>query len=147
MIKIFNTKLDVQINIELEDWVTFTPLDYQDVPNVIIELKNGFDFSRHARQCDDCGKFLSEFGSNTLDWYISYSGKIKRLDLSTLNSKEYYNNQIVFTNSEHDYGTKLKLMIHSLSTDKNDIQEYLERVLKNEDYETACKIRDLDKVD
>lgn len=145
MISIFNKKLDFQINIGKVDWITFMPREFEEVPNVVIEMKNGFNFMRHGETCKECGKFLSDFGSNTLDWFIKYDDKIKRLDLSTLGSKEYFSNHIVFTNSIYDYGTRLKLIIHPLTTEKEDIQKYLAELIEREDYETACLVRDLDK--
>lgn len=145
MISIFNKKLDVRINIGDVDWITFMPREYEEVPNVVIELKNGFDFMRHARTCAECGKFMDAFGTKTLDWYISYNDNTKRLDLSTLNSKEYFNNHLVFTNSYYDYGTRIKLIIHQLSTNKEEIESYLQELVQREDYETACLIRDLDE--
>jgi protein-arginine kinase activator protein McsA len=147
MIKIFNKKLDIQINIGNVDWVTFTPRDYEEVPNVIIEFKNGFNFFEHAENCTDCGRFFSDFGSKTFDWYIEYMDKVKRLDLSTLDGKEYYNNKIQMNYSLHTFGTTMKLIIHSLSTDTADIEKYKEWLIENEDYETACLLRDLHKID
>ncbi|MFD0962501.1 hypothetical protein [Pseudofulvibacter geojedonensis] len=147
MISIFNKKLEVHINISDVDWIKFTPREYEDIPNVIIEMKNGFDFIRHSQTCDECRKFVSALATNSLDWYISYNDKIKRLDLSTLNSKEYYNNHLTYTNSDYNYGTTIKLIIHPLSTDKVDIENYLQELLEREDYETACLIRDLTPIE
>lgn len=147
MISIFNKKLDVQINIGDVDWIQFTPREYDDIPNVIIEMKNGFDYMRHAQTCDECGKFISALGTKSLDWYISYNNKIMRLDLTTLNSKEFFNNHLTYTNSYYKYGTTMKLIIHPLSTNKADIENYLKELIEKEDYETACLIRDLTPLD
>lgn len=146
MITIFNKKLNTEIYIDDKaDWVTFTPRYYDEIPYVIIELKHGFNFTHHASNCKDCKSFLNAFGTKTLDWYINFCDKTKRLDLSTLNSKECFNNQINFTISKFDYGTRLKLMIHPLSTKKKDIENYLAELIKDENYDEACLIRDLDK--
>lgn len=147
MISIFNKKLGVQINIADVDWVIITPREYDEIPNVIIEMKNGFNFMRHAQSCDECAKFVSALGTKTLDWYISYNNKVKRLDLTTLNSKEFFNNQLSYINSYYNYGTTMKLIIHPLSTDKEDIETYLQELLEREDYETACLIRDLTPIE
>jgi hypothetical protein len=145
MISIFNKKLDTLIKIGNVDWITFMPREYEDKPNVIIEFGNGFHFARHAQKCEDCGLFLKAFGSKTLDWYITYNEKIHRLDLSTLGSKDYYDNEIKFTSSTYNYGTRMKLIIHPMTTDDGDIQSFLKRAIADEDYETACLIRDLEK--
>lgn len=89
MIKIFNRKLEAEILInENSSWIQFNPRDYEDKPYVIIELKE-FSFPQHAYECNDCGKFLSAFGQNSLDWYISYSNKIFRLDTSKIRGIQY----------------------------------------------------------
>lgn len=147
MISIFNKKNDVQINIDDVFWVQFSPREYDDIPNVIIELKNGFDFIRHSLSCEDCGKFVAAFGTKSLDWYISFNNKIMRLDLSTLNSNEFYNNQLTYTNSYYNFGTTIKLIIHPLSTNKLEIENYLKQLIEKEDYETACLVRDLTPID
>lgn len=100
----------------------------------------------HAMTCDDCTQFVKAFGTKSLDWYIYYNEKTKRLDLSTLNSKKFYNNHIRYINSDYKHGTTMKLIIHPLSTDKADIENYLQELIKKEDYETACLIRDLNKL-
>jgi len=142
MIKIFNPKLEVEILIEQSEWVSFMPRDYEDIPNVILEFQNGFNFIAHAKICNDCKQFVKAFGTKNIEWYIKYNNKIMRLDLSDFSNK-YNSNKINFTNSYYMYGSRLKLNIHELSLDKEEIQKYLDVLISNEKYEEACMVRDL----
>lgn len=143
MIRIFNPKLNTQIIIEKSDWVNFMPRDYEDIPNVIIEFKNGFNFLKHAKTCKGCKRFVQDFGKSTIEWYIQFNEKTLRLDLSNFKEGSYYSNKASFTSSSYMYGSTLKLIVHKLSTDKEEIQAYLNELVKNERFEEACMVRDL----
>tara|TARA_B100001971_G_C18130634_1_gene504608 strand:+ start:154 stop:597 length:444 start_codon:yes stop_codon:yes gene_type:complete len=144
MIKIFNKKLNSEILIdETVDWIQFNPRDYEDKPYVIIEMKE-FSFLHHAENCTDCKKFLDSFGKESVDWYISYSDKIFRLDTQQIGMKGYPQNEIKLTTmSEYNSGTKMTLVFHSLPTNKIELQKLLESAVDNEEYENACILRDL----
>lgn len=143
MIRIFNPKLNTEIIIEKSEWVTFMPRDYEDIPNVIIEFHNGFNFLTHAKTCKDCQKFVQAFGTLNMEWYIQFNEKILRLDLVNFNNDSYYSNKASFTNSSYVYGSTLKLKVHKLSTNKEEIQAYLNELVKKERFEEACMVRDL----
>jgi hypothetical protein len=147
MITIFNNKLNVTIEFDATDWIQFTPRLYEDPPNVIIEMKNGFNYFHHAHTCEDCKTFIQALGIDSLDWYISYDQVIKRLDMASIGGREYYVNSLVYEVSSYTQGTKLKLIIHPLGTSEKERQEYLQELVDREDYEGACKIRDLKPIE
>jgi hypothetical protein len=143
MIKIFNSKLGAEILIdESVDWIQFNPRDYEEIPYVIIEFKE-FDFPRHAIKCSDCRAFMDSLGSETVDWYITYSNKKFRLNLKHFGQDTYPKNQITVTMSDYNPGTKLTLVFHELPTDKEQLDLLLKQAELDEDYENACVIRDL----
>lgn len=143
MISLFNKKLDVKILIdEKADWIHFNPRDYEDVPYVIIEMKE-FSFHHHASKCKDCKTFLESFGEESVDWYISYDSKIFRLDTERIGKSGYPQNEIKVTMSDYNPGTKMTLVFHKLPTDKEDLEVHLKSAEENEDYKKACVIRDL----
>jgi hypothetical protein len=145
MIKIFNRKLEAEILIdEHSSWIQFNTRDYEDKPYVIIELKE-FSFPQHAYKCEDCGKFLSAFGKDSLDWYISYSNKVFRLDTSKIGGIEYPSNEIKVTMSDYDPGTKMTLVFHELPTEVAKLQNLLKEAVEVENYTKACVLRDLIK--
>lgn len=143
MIKIFNKKLNSEILIdESVDWIQFSPRDYEEKPFVVIEMKE-FSFLQHANKCSDCKKFLDSFGKESVDWYISYSNKIFRLDTKQIGIKGHAENEIKVTMSDYNPGTKMTFVFHRLPTDKVELQNLLESAVDNEDYENACILRDL----
>lgn len=142
MIQIFNKNKNLSIQIEEANWVQFIPHDYEEEnPYVIIELR-GFNFFHHAENCDDCGSFLNDLGTNTLDWFISFQGKTRRLDMITLGKKE---NENMVTNilSEFDTGSKLKLNLHFLPTDKKELALFEKEYAINEEFEKAAIVHRL----
>ncbi len=145
MKRIFNKKIEAEILIdENVEWIQFNPRDYEEKPYVIIEMKQ-FNFAAHANKCSDCKKFLDSFGKESLDWYISYSDKVFRLDTGQIGQKGFPKNEIKFTISDYNPGTKLTLVFHKLPTDKTEIKTLLEIAVEKEDYENACILRDLIK--
>ncbi|MGG5485574.1 hypothetical protein [Gaetbulibacter sp. PBL-D1] len=143
MIKIFNKTLNSEILIdESADWIQFTPRDYEEKPYVIIEM-NKFNFLHHANKCSECKKFLDSFGQESVDWHISYSNKIFRLDTKQIGIKGYSENEIKVTMSDYNPGTKMTLVFHNLPNDKVELHNLLELAVVNEDYENACVLRDL----
>lgn len=142
MITIYNKRESFKI--EIDDTIpqiTFTPRDYEEVPFVKIQLK-GFNFHTHSLKCEDCKAFLNSFGKNSLDWFINYSGKTERLDLSSFGS-EYSQNQSTFRISEYESGSVLKLNLSTLPKDKQTIQRQLQVEIKLENYERCCILRDI----
>lgn len=143
MIKIFNRKIDSEILIdENVPWIQFYPRDYEEVPHVIIEMKD-FNFFKHSNNCNDCNKFLNSFGKESVDWYISYNCKIFRLSTSEIGSGKYLSNKITLFDSPYFSGTKITLLFNELPTDKNELQKLLDESLINEEYEKSCLLRDL----
>lgn len=145
MIKIFNTKQEVEILIDdAVDWIQFTPRDYEITPYLKIEMK-GFDFLTHAQNCGECRKFLDSYGNDDFNWIIEFNGKSFRLDMATLN-KGYGENQIKQVTSDMFSGSVLVLRFNKeLPVDKKELKLKLESVVSIEDYERACVIRDLIK--
>jgi hypothetical protein len=142
MITIFNKKQGFEISIDdLFPQVTFTPRDYEDIPFVQIELR-GINFHHHSQTCKDCKAFIASFGTNTLDWFISYSGKRKRLDLSNFSGK-YFDNHSTYKVSEFDNSSTLKLNLNKLPDSKEELEILLKEDIKSERYERCCIWRNL----
>ena len=142
MMRIFNKKKEIEILIDdAIPEVTFTPKDYEDNPSVIIELKN-FDFHRHTFKCKECDTFSKAFGTDTLDWFIGYLGKVKRLDLRNFGNN-YTSNNSIFKISEFYNGSILKLNISHIPDTLLGLQTLLENDIANENYEKCCVWRDL----
>lgn len=142
MIRIFNKKNGVEIIIDdTMPEVIFTPKDYEEIPHVKIELKN-IDFHRHTLKCTSCNTFLKAFGTDTLDWFIEYLGKTKRLDLSNFDNN-YSSNHSIFRDSEFYYGSILKLNISQIPNTAQALQALMERDIAKEDFEKCCIWRDL----
>lgn len=143
MIKIYNEKLRRSILIDDSvDWVIFTPRDYDDIAHVVIEFKD-FNYVMHAPHCPDCKDFTESFGKKSSDWYITWENKLFRLDTEHLGQKGYGMNQIKNTVSDYEDSSKLILIFHALPTEKSELESYLKRVIEEENYEEACRIRDL----
>ena len=84
-IRIFNPKSNHELVIDTTvSWVFFHPRAYEDKPCFEIKLINGFNLSRHALTCEDCGAFVKSFGKETLDWYLEYNKNTFRLSLEKL---------------------------------------------------------------
>lgn len=138
MIRIFNKKTNKSILIdETLPHVHFSPLDYyEDNPHILFKIE-GLNLGHHSRTCEDCGSFLNAFGTNTCDWYIDYSNKINRLNLTSFGQKPT-DNQLTFMGSAYFTGTILRLNIDT------DTVESLEQTLKNfeltENYESCSLI-------
>jgi len=144
VLTIFNKKKDKSIQISNEDWVIFMPKDYLNPPFIEI-IFNGFDFYKHSIKCNDCGEFIRDFGTGTLDWCVNYMDKTERLDLLIF-GKNYVENNLTLKLSEYESGTKLKLYLNTnISTDKIQLQNKLEELVENEDYLKANKIHKLIK--
>ena len=141
-ITIFNNKTTDKIIIEISENVFFHPKFYDPNPSAEIIFNNGFDFLRHSQSCLSCKKFLLAFGTATIDWCLLYDNKTYRLNLLTLNGKDFYKNQIKYSISEFLFGTTMKLFIHQIPTDREGLKASLEHALLIEDYEMACLIRD-----
>lgn len=142
-ITIFNNKTTDKIIIEISENVFFHPKFYDPNPSAEIIFNNGLDLLRHSQSCLSCKNFLLAFGTDTLDWYLLFDSNTYRLDLSTLNGKDFSKNQIKYSISEFLFGTTIKLFIHKIPTDKEGLRASFERALLIEDYEMACQIRDL----
>jgi hypothetical protein len=142
MIIIFNEKRKFEIQIDDSiPQVIFTPRDYEDVPFVKIELKN-LNFHQHALKCEDCKAFVDSFGTDTLDWFINYSGKIERLDLTNF-GQDHVQSHSSFNIDSYFYGSILKLNLSTLPKEKESILELLEIEIARENYERCCILRDL----
>jgi len=135
MIEIFNRKEDRRIMIDDSlPQVIFMPKDYEDVPHVIIELR-GLNFHTHSLTCKDCKSFINSFGTRNMDWFISYSGKVKRLDLLRFEN-QFLDNHSTFKISEFENGSLLKINLSTLPSDKEELQALLQAnsVLENFEY-------------
>jgi hypothetical protein len=140
MISIFNKKKDLEILIdESIPQVTFTPRDYEEIPNVEIEIR-GFAFNHHSLTCNTCKSFSDSFGTTTLDWYIKFMGKTRRLDLSNFGNK-FSDNHSNYTNSKFKYDSTLKLNLYP--DNKEEIEQRMNSAVELERYEEACIWRDL----
>ena len=143
MIKIFNRKLNVEISIdENKDWIKFNPRHYEENPYVEIVM-NGINFLHHSYKCTDCKLFIDSFGVDSVDWYISYLGKIFRLDTEQIGSKGYGQNKINFGIHDFYNGTRMILKFHVLPINKIKLQNLLNLYVEKEEYEYAGIIRDL----
>jgi hypothetical protein len=149
-IKIFNRKLNKNILIGNEAYVNFEPKDWNvENPHVVINIEN-FDFYQHTFKCDDCKSFYESFGTETLDWYIEYLNKIKRLDLKSFGNKSNDNHfeRVIF--SDFFTGTKMKLNIHELDDDIEALKVALREEELSENYEKciiiSCLINEKEKL-
>lgn len=143
MIIIYNEKLKIEILLETNDWIQFAPKHYEEVPHVIIELRE-YNYGRHALNCKDCKQFVDSFGTDSLDWVIAYNGDVFRLDLTNFNKGSYPMNEYKITHlSEYNSGTRLLLRISDIPLEKSKIKSLLHEAEKIENYEMACKLRDL----
>ncbi len=86
---------------------------------------------------------MDSFGQETVDWYIKYSDKVFRLDTKEIGSGKYPHNEIKVTMSDFDPGTKITLIFHQIPIDKFELNLLLEKAIKDENYESACVLRDL----
>lgn len=142
MVRIFNpvTKHEILID-ATESWVFFHPREYEDLPYFEIKLMGGFNFMHHAKTCKNCGAFMNSFATNTLDWYLEYDGRTFRLFLEEFGKK----NQVKYICSYYEFGTILRLHVHDVPLDKDSLIELREKLVADENYEEACRIRDLIK--
>lgn len=142
MIRIFNIKNNTEIIIDDSvDWVQFTPKDYDEKPHVTIELK-GFNLFQHSQHCNDCKNFINSFGKDSIEWLISYSNKVFRLDTKQIGQKQYGANEIKTSISEFENVTKMTLAFHDIPTDNKKLEILLNEAVELENYEKACIIRD-----
>jgi hypothetical protein len=140
MIRIFNSKLNVAIEIdESFPQVGFSPRHYEiDNPHVRIMLP-GIDFFRHSDNCADCAAFKAAFGSDSIDWFISFLDKTYRLDLRKFSS-HHRDNLASRKNSADFYGTELKFNLDISTID--DLKSQLAKELISENYEKCSILRD-----
>jgi len=144
IILIYNAKLKVEIIFDTKaDWIQFTPKHYEEIPHITIEMKE-FDFHWHSLSCNDCKQFIDSLGSDSLNWIIGYDNNVYRLDLKNFGIGNYPRNQLTSTHlSEYNSGTRLTLRFSDIPIDKNKMIRLLKEAEKVEDYEKACKLRDL----
>lgn len=139
-IKIFNPKSNHEILLDTSvSGVIFHPRNYEDKPYFEIKLLNGFNFIKHAAGCEDCGSFYGSLGKNTVDWYLEYEGKTYRLNLEDLGSET----KVTYKNSFYEYGTIIKLAVHDIPVELNELLKLKDKLVSNEEFEKACIIRDL----
>ncbi|MCA6436210.1 MAG: hypothetical protein IM600_17995 [Bacteroidetes bacterium] len=139
MVRIFNLKTNKSIEIdETLPEVGFEPNDWQELPHVIIKLPE-VHFANHCKTCEDCNSLLNAFGTECSDWQIEYLGKIKRLNLKTLNPS-FSANKLNFIISNYFSGTILKLNIDTDTVDS--LKKELISKEEIEDYESCKKIVD-----
>lgn len=134
MITIYNKKLKFEIQIDDSlPQVIFTCKDYEDIPSVKIELK-GFNFHDHSNNCKDCKALVNSFGSNTNDWFISYLGRNRRIDLSKFGNS-YSDNFSKFKVSEFEVISTLKLNLSTIPEKKEELENLLKQYEEDENYE------------
>jgi protein-arginine kinase activator protein McsA len=139
-IKIYNPKLKHEILIDTSiSWVVFHPRAYDEKPYFEIKLLNGFDLSRHALTCEDCGAFIKSIGTDTLDWYLEYNDTTYRLSLENLGT----DTKLKHINSYYEFGTVLQLRVHEIPVDRDGLIELRDKLVLEENFERACVIRDL----
>ena len=139
-IKIYNPKSNHELVIDTTvSWVFFHPRAYEDKPYFEIKLINGFNLSRHALTCEDCGAFVKSFGKETLDWYLEYNKNTFRLSLEKLGT----DTKLKFINSDFEYGTILQLPVHEIPVDLDGLIKLRDNLIAEEAFEKACVIRDL----
>ena len=123
------------------DWVGFNPRHYEERPYVTIELI-GFDLFKHSINCADCKAFLNDLNSDSIDWFIEYSGEAYRLSMKLSNTKSKIASEIKTINSHYQYGTFLRLIFHELPLDKNELWKLLKEAEESEDFERCIILRD-----
>jgi hypothetical protein len=75
---------------------------------------------------------------------IAYDKNVYHLDLTNFNIGTYPKNQLNLTHlSEYNSGTKLVLKFSDIPIEKDKIKLLLKEAEKVEEYNKACKLRDL----
>jgi hypothetical protein len=121
------------------------PHNYDEEPYIEIKIGCDFNFLRHARECEDCGSFINSFGTNTLNWYVLFNQNKYRLDMSGLGGTS--KNIILYKTSTYEFGSTLKLFFSKIPTDIDELEKHLLSLVETENYESACDIRDLIKIE
>lgn len=144
VVKIFNPVKKVEIVIDSTSLIHFHPHVYEETPYFEIKIGGGFNFFNHAHACIDCKEFMSDFMSDSLDWYLNFSNVTYRLDLQSLGEKDFpKSNTISYTVSNYEFGTTLKLFFSDIPTEKDKLLALQLDFVAQENYEKACIIRDL----
>jgi hypothetical protein len=144
MIKIYNEKENITINID--DSMTFVsvnPKYYDEPPHFQIELKNGFNFSRHALHCEECSAFEKALYSGSNDWRLDYNGKKFLIITDSVGSKKYGKNLLKHISSKYQFGTLMQIEVEPLEV--TELHEKELTSVSEENYERACLYRDLQK--
>lgn len=145
MVQIFNNKINCLIQIEESSEVLVTPHDYEESPYVLIEIF-GFNFHHHSKNCKECSAFINAFGTSSLDWFITYMGKTKRLDLLMF-SLDYTTNSSQFIVSETGKRKSvLKLILSSVPVTRHGIDKMIEKLIEEEQYERCALLRDASSI-
>ena len=141
MIKIYNKKTNNSILIdESLDWVQLMPMLYLDKPFLKIEME-GFYFGNHAESCLDCKSFIESFGVSSNHWFLEYNSVLYLIDTENIGIENSVNNELKQVFSDYFNGTILTLSLFEL--DKTQLRKLELQSLEIEDYESACKYRDL----
>jgi hypothetical protein len=144
MVSIYNIKENITINIDdTLSFVSVNPKFYDEPPHFIIELKNGFHFSRHALNCSECSAFEKGLYSGSNDWRLDFNGKKFLIIADSLGSKQYGKNSLKYINSYYQFGTLMQIEVEPLEV--TELHEKELTSVSEENYERACLYRDLQK--
>jgi hypothetical protein len=136
-----NLTLNKEIIFPDSPQIIIHPHEYDDDPYVEIKIGGDFHFLRHSHTCEDCGIFIKEFGTDSLNWFVLYNNNKYRLDMSGLGGQS--SNKILYKTSTYEFGSTLKLYFSKVPIEIEELEKLLASLVQTENYEKACDIRDL----
>jgi len=141
MIVIYNKKLNVNIIIPKDTIsIIVLPKMYEDVPSFRIEFKFGFNLGFHSMSCRDCGLFLKSLGNATNNWFLEYDGIKYAIDTF---SSEGLSEPFLYKYSIDPFINGSILQFKIIPLDFKTLKENELLAAINENYDSACRFRDL----
>jgi hypothetical protein len=144
MIEIINFSKNKMLKFESSNWIQITPKTYFEIPQIEIELKNGFNFFQHSKKCGKCNSFLEKFtGVDQSNWLLKYNNTYYLINTQLKNENGEYISKIKHTISFFEYGTKFILSL--IEINETRLYQLEMNSVQLEDYESACLYRDAAK--
>ncbi len=141
MIKIINVSKNKMLKFESSNWIQITPKTYFEIPQIEIELKNGFNFYHHSKKCGKCNSFLEKFtGVDQSNWLLKFNNTYYLINTQLKNENGEYISKIKHTISFFEYGTKIILSL--IEINETRLYQLEMDSVQLEDYESACLYRD-----
>jgi len=145
MIKILNSELDVEIEINY-DGLIITLKDYEENPFVKIELDGvllgdlRFDFI-------ELDKLFNSFGKYTNTWFLYFNTKLLRIDTQFFYHNKYGENSYQQIDGNDGTKTLITFKLHEFQTEIESLKKQSDFYVRNEDYRKADEIAKLIEVE